>query len=161
MALECWRYCWCLQPWACVCRACDELARGARHVGVGIGLAAGLAFNLRLARALGILLAASLVNFLVGASGDFAAGLGWGATHGFSATLDADWRIARFDLCHTEFGRRGPLGRRCEHGRRDFRAGQCPGDHWLGLVWAVAAITHLAGRAECRAAARGGGSLRQ
>jgi bacterial/archaeal transporter family-2 protein len=37
-------------------------------VGAGIGLAAGLAFNLRLARALGVPLAASLVNFLVGAS---------------------------------------------------------------------------------------------
>jgi bacterial/archaeal transporter family-2 protein len=37
-------------------------------LGAGIGLAAGLAFNLRLARALGIPLAASLVNFLVGAT---------------------------------------------------------------------------------------------
>ena len=37
-------------------------------LGAGIGLAAGLAFNLRLARALGIPLAASLVNFVVGAS---------------------------------------------------------------------------------------------
>jgi bacterial/archaeal transporter family-2 protein len=37
-------------------------------LGAGIGLAAGLAFNLRLARGLGIPLAASLVNFLVGAS---------------------------------------------------------------------------------------------
>jgi bacterial/archaeal transporter family-2 protein len=36
-------------------------------LGAGIGLAAGLAFNLRLARALGIPLAATLVNFLVGA----------------------------------------------------------------------------------------------
>ncbi len=37
-------------------------------LGAGLGLAAGLAFNLRLARALGIPLAASMVNFLVGAS---------------------------------------------------------------------------------------------
>jgi bacterial/archaeal transporter family-2 protein len=36
-------------------------------LGAGIGLAAGLAFNLRLARALGLPLAASLVNFVVGA----------------------------------------------------------------------------------------------
>lgn len=36
-------------------------------VGAGIGLAAGLAFNLRLARALGTPLAATLVNFVVGA----------------------------------------------------------------------------------------------
>jgi bacterial/archaeal transporter family-2 protein len=41
-------------------------------LGAGIGLAAGLAFNLRLARALGIPLAASLVNFVVGASVLFA-----------------------------------------------------------------------------------------
>ena len=40
--------------------------------GAGIGLAAGLAFNLRLARALGLSLAASLVNFMVGASVLFA-----------------------------------------------------------------------------------------
>lgn len=37
-------------------------------IGAGIGLAAGLAFNLRLARALGMPLAASLVNFVVGAA---------------------------------------------------------------------------------------------
>lgn len=37
-------------------------------VGAGVGLAAGLAFNLRLARALGSPLAASLVNFGVGAA---------------------------------------------------------------------------------------------
>lgn len=37
-------------------------------VGAGIGLAAGLAFNLRLARSLGLPLAASLVNFVVGAA---------------------------------------------------------------------------------------------
>ncbi len=37
-------------------------------LGAGLGLAAGLAFNLRLARALGMPLAASMVNFLVGAS---------------------------------------------------------------------------------------------
>jgi bacterial/archaeal transporter family-2 protein len=37
-------------------------------VGAGIGLSAGLAFNLRLAKALGTPLAASLVNFIVGAS---------------------------------------------------------------------------------------------
>lgn len=35
-------------------------------LGAGIGLAAGLAFNVRLARALGTPLAATLVNFLVG-----------------------------------------------------------------------------------------------
>lgn len=35
--------------------------------GAGVGLSAGLAFNLRLARALGTPLAASLVNFAVGA----------------------------------------------------------------------------------------------
>lgn len=37
-------------------------------VGAGVGLAAGLAFNLRLARSLGLPLAASLVNFVVGAA---------------------------------------------------------------------------------------------
>jgi bacterial/archaeal transporter family-2 protein len=37
-------------------------------LGAGVGLAAGLAFNLRLARALGMPLAATLVNFAVGAS---------------------------------------------------------------------------------------------
>lgn len=37
-------------------------------VGAGIGLSAGLAFNLRLAKALKTPLAASLVNFVVGAS---------------------------------------------------------------------------------------------
>lgn len=36
--------------------------------GAGLGLAAGLAFNLRLAKALGMPLAASMVNFFVGAS---------------------------------------------------------------------------------------------
>ncbi len=36
-------------------------------VGAGIGLAAGLAFNLRLAKALKMPLAATLVNFMVGA----------------------------------------------------------------------------------------------
>lgn len=35
-------------------------------LGAGLGLAAGLAFNVRLARALGTPLAATLVNFLVG-----------------------------------------------------------------------------------------------
>ncbi|WP_157464929.1 DMT family transporter [Deinococcus apachensis] len=37
-------------------------------VGAGLGLAAGLAFNLRLAAALGLPLAATLVNFVVGAA---------------------------------------------------------------------------------------------
>jgi bacterial/archaeal transporter family-2 protein len=37
-------------------------------IGAGLGLAAGLAFNLRLARALRMPLAASMVNFLVGAT---------------------------------------------------------------------------------------------
>jgi bacterial/archaeal transporter family-2 protein len=37
-------------------------------LGAGVGLAAGLAFNLRLARALGMPLAATLVNFAVGAT---------------------------------------------------------------------------------------------
>jgi transporter family-2 protein len=37
-------------------------------LGAGLGLAVGLAFNLRLAKALGTPLAATLVNFLVGAS---------------------------------------------------------------------------------------------
>jgi bacterial/archaeal transporter family-2 protein len=37
-------------------------------VGAGVGLSAGLAFNLRLAKALGTPLAASLGNFVVGAS---------------------------------------------------------------------------------------------
>ena len=37
-------------------------------VGAGIGLSAGLAFNLRLARSLGTPLAATLVNFAVGAA---------------------------------------------------------------------------------------------
>ncbi|ACO47940.1 DMT family transporter [Deinococcus deserti] len=37
-------------------------------LGAGIGLSAGLAFNLRLARALGSPLAATLVNFMVGAA---------------------------------------------------------------------------------------------
>jgi bacterial/archaeal transporter family-2 protein len=37
-------------------------------IGAGVGLAGGLAFNLRLAKALGTPLAASLVNFVVGAS---------------------------------------------------------------------------------------------
>jgi bacterial/archaeal transporter family-2 protein len=37
-------------------------------VGAGIGLSAGLAFNLKLAKALETPLAASLVNFIVGAS---------------------------------------------------------------------------------------------
>lgn len=37
-------------------------------LGAGIGLAAGLAFNLRLAKSLGMPLAATLVNFVVGAS---------------------------------------------------------------------------------------------
>jgi bacterial/archaeal transporter family-2 protein len=37
-------------------------------LGAGIGLSAGLAFNLRLAGALGTPLAATLVNFVVGAS---------------------------------------------------------------------------------------------
>ncbi len=36
-------------------------------LGAGVGLAAGLAFNLRLAKSLGLPLAASLVNFVVGA----------------------------------------------------------------------------------------------
>ena len=36
-------------------------------LGAGLGLSAGLAFNLRLARALGTPLAATLVNFVVGA----------------------------------------------------------------------------------------------
>ena len=36
-------------------------------LGAGLGLSAGLAFNLRLARTLGTPLAATLVNFLVGA----------------------------------------------------------------------------------------------
>lgn len=35
-------------------------------VGAGFGLAAGLAFNLRIARALGVPVAATLVNFLTG-----------------------------------------------------------------------------------------------
>jgi bacterial/archaeal transporter family-2 protein len=35
-------------------------------IGAGLGLAAGLAFNLRLAKSLGLPLAASFVNFLVG-----------------------------------------------------------------------------------------------
>ena len=37
-------------------------------IGAGLGLAAGLAFNLRLARGLGTPLAASFVNFAVGAT---------------------------------------------------------------------------------------------
>jgi transporter family-2 protein len=37
-------------------------------IGAGLGLAAGLAFNLRLAKALGVPLAASWVNFAVGSS---------------------------------------------------------------------------------------------
>jgi bacterial/archaeal transporter family-2 protein len=37
-------------------------------LGAGLGLAVGLAFNLRLARALGMPLAATMVNFIVGAS---------------------------------------------------------------------------------------------
>jgi bacterial/archaeal transporter family-2 protein len=37
-------------------------------LGAGVGLAAGLAFNLRLARALGMPLAATLANFAVGAT---------------------------------------------------------------------------------------------
>jgi bacterial/archaeal transporter family-2 protein len=37
-------------------------------IGAGLGLAVGLAFNLRLAKALGTPLAATMINFLVGAS---------------------------------------------------------------------------------------------
>ncbi len=37
-------------------------------IGAGLGLAAGLAFNLRLAKSLGTPLAASFVNFVVGAA---------------------------------------------------------------------------------------------
>jgi transporter family-2 protein len=37
-------------------------------IGAGLGLSAGLAFNLRLAKALGLPLAATLVNFVVGAA---------------------------------------------------------------------------------------------
>lgn len=37
-------------------------------VGAGVGLAGGLAFNLRLAKALGTPLAATLANFVIGAS---------------------------------------------------------------------------------------------
>lgn len=61
-------------------------------LGAGLGLSAGLAFNLRLARAVGTPLAASLVNFVVGAA--LLLGLWWlGVDGARPSALPPPWML--------------------------------------------------------------------
>jgi transporter family-2 protein len=60
-------------------------------IGAGAGLSAGLAFNLRLVRAIGAPLGAALVNFLVG--GTLLLAL-WGLGGARTSTLPPPWMLA-------------------------------------------------------------------